>query len=132
MATLKFLRTTRFRKYVNVDGYKNSVDDKISEQSITFEKSDKNFSFGSMDTDLRITENPNLLEDKKFSRLKNESQLANDKFDNTSDPFYDLDEQESQVEKIQKLDTTVTKTVKQKLLKSTNNTVAKRNARTRY
>tara|TARA_R110000824_G_scaffold97412_2_gene232860 strand:- start:2438 stop:2836 length:399 start_codon:yes stop_codon:yes gene_type:complete len=132
MATLKFLRTTRFRKYVNLGDYKNSVDDKISEQSITFEKSDKNFSFGSMDTDLRITENPNLLEDKKFSRLKNESQLANDKFDSTSDPFYDLDEQESQVEKIQKLDTTVTKTVKQKLLKSTNNTVAKRNARTRY
>tara|TARA_R110000796_G_C14369620_1_gene413841 strand:+ start:108 stop:506 length:399 start_codon:yes stop_codon:yes gene_type:complete len=132
MATLKFLRTTRFRKYVNVDGYKNSVDDKISEQSITFEKSDKNFSLGSMDTDLRITENPNLFEDKKFSRLKNESQLANNKFDNASDPFYDLDEQESQVEKIQKLDTTVTKTVKQKLLKSTNNTVAKRNTRTRY
>lgn len=30
MATLKFLRITRFRKYVNIGDYKNSVDDIIN------------------------------------------------------------------------------------------------------
>jgi hypothetical protein len=132
MATLKYLRTTRLRRYVNLGEYGKSVDDKISEQSITFEKSDKTFSFGSMDTDLRITENPNLLEDKKFSRLKNKNQLADDKFDNISDPFYDLDEQKSQVEKIEKLDITATNVTKNKLLKRTSNTVTKRSGKVRY
>tara|TARA_R100000234_G_scaffold46403_2_gene27677 strand:- start:294 stop:692 length:399 start_codon:yes stop_codon:yes gene_type:complete len=132
MATLKYLRTTRLRRYVNLGEYGKSVDDKISEQSITFEKSDKTFSFGSMDTDLEITENPNLLEDKKFSRLKNDTQLPDDKFDNIADPFYDLDEQESQIEKNEKLDITVTSATKRKLSKRTSNTVAKTSGKVRY
>jgi len=132
MATLKYLRTTRLRRYVNLGEYAKSVDDKISEQSITFEKSDKTFSFGSMDTDLEITENPNLLEDKKFSRLKNDTQLPDDKFDNIADPFYDLDEQESQIEKNEKLDITVTSATKRKLSKRTSNTVAKTSRKVRY
>ena len=132
MSSIRFLRPVRFRKFVNLTEYEKNIDDKISEQSITFEKPDKRFSFATMDTDLRITENPNLIEDKKFSMLNNDSQLANDKFDNTSDPFYELDNQRSQIEKIDKLNITATTNTKNKVLKTIKATGPKTKQKTRY
>ena len=132
MSNIRFLKPVRFRKFVNLAEYEKNIDDKISEQSITFEKPDKRFSFAMMDTDLRITENPNLIEDKKFSMLNNDSQLANDKFDNTSDPFYELDSQRSQIEKIDKLNITATTNTKNKVLKTIKATGPKTKQKTRY
>ena len=132
MSSIRFLRPVRFRKFVNLTEYEKNIDDKISEQSITFEKPDKRFSFAMMDTDLRITENPNLIEDKKFFMLNNDSQLANDKFDNTSDPFYELDNQRSQIEKIDKLNITATTNTKNKVLKTIKATGPKTKQKTRY
>lgn len=132
MSSMKFLKPARFRRLVNLAEYQKNIDNKISEQSITFEKPDKTFSFGSMDTDLRITENPNLIEDKKFSMLNNDSQLADDKFDNVSDPFYELDEERSQIEKMDKLNTTATTNIKKKVLRRTKATAAKTKQNIRY
>ena len=119
MSQSKFLRKHRVRKYVNLGNKKSkNIDDAISKQSTTFEKQDKNFSLGSMSTELMIIENPNIIEDKDFTRLTNKEQLADNKFDNASDPFYELDDERSQIETIEKLDITVSDRTKQKILKT--------------
>ena len=131
MSQSKFLRKYRVRKYVNLGNQKSkSIDDAISKESITFEKQDKNFSLGSMSTELMIIENPNIIEDKNFTRLTNKKQLADNKFDNASDPFYELDVKRSQVETNPKLDITVSDKTKQKILNK--NKVATKNTKTRY
>ena len=81
---------------------------------------------------MRITENPNLIEDKKFSILNNDFQVANDKFDNSSDPFYELDNERSQIEKTEKLNTTATTNTKNKVLKRITATTPKIKQNKRY
>ena len=131
MSRSKFLRKHRVRKYVNLANKKSkNIDDAISKQSITFEKQDKNFSLGSMSTELMIIENPNIIEDKDFTRLTNKEQLADNKFDNASDPFYQLDDERSQIETIEKLDITVSDRTKQKILKTSK--IQTKNTKRRY
>tara|TARA_R100000030_G_scaffold15602_1_gene10341 strand:+ start:97 stop:504 length:408 start_codon:yes stop_codon:yes gene_type:complete len=132
LPNIKILRKYRVRRYVSIGDYENNLDQEISKRSIVFEKPDKNLSFKKLDTDLTIIENPNILEINKFSNLKNENQPATDKFSDSNDPIYDLDEDKAKIEKTTKLDTTVSKAAKQNLLNKANDINVANKTKTRY
>ena len=132
LTNIKILRKYRVRRYVSIGDYENNLDQEISKRSIVFEKPDKNLSFKKLDTDLTIIENPNILEINKFSNLKNENQPATDKFSDSNDPIYDLDEDKAKIEKTTKLDTTVSKAAKQNLLNKANDINVANKTKTRY
>ena len=132
LSNIKILRKYRVRRYVSIGDYENNLDQEISKRSIVFEKPDKNLSFKKLDTDLTIIENPNILEINKFSNLKNENQPATDKFSDSNDPIYDLDEDKAKIEKTTKLDTTVSKAAKQNLLNKANDINVANKTKTRY
>ena len=78
----------------NVDNYV----DKLGQRGITVEKGDAYMSFKDMIEERESINNPNILENKTFSRIKNKNQSLENKFDSENDPIYDIDEQPSIVE----------------------------------
>tara|TARA_R110002012_G_scaffold81784_1_gene206889 strand:+ start:1749 stop:2177 length:429 start_codon:yes stop_codon:yes gene_type:complete len=78
----------------NVDNYV----DKLGQRGITVEKGDAYMSFKDMIEEKESINNPNILENKTFSRIKNKNQSLEKKFDSEDDPIYDIDEQPSIVE----------------------------------
>ncbi len=78
----------------NVDNYV----DKLGQRGITVEKGDVYMSFKDMIEERESINNPNILENKTFSRIKNKNQSLEKKFDSEDDPIYDIDEQPSIVE----------------------------------
>jgi transcriptional regulator with PAS, ATPase and Fis domain len=78
----------------NVDNYV----DKLGQRGITVEKGDAYMSFKDMIEERESINNPNILENKTFSRIKNKNQSLEKKFDSEDDPIYDIDEQPSIVE----------------------------------
>ena len=59
-------------------------------------------------TDEEVIENENIDASKEFKRIKASTTLATDKFSNTSDPFYELDDDISERVKVAR--TTITET----------------------
>jgi hypothetical protein len=55
----------------------------------------KDFSFKDSLMEQDFLQNPNIVDKKEFSRIKNSKLELNDKFDNLNDPFFDLDEKRS-------------------------------------
>lgn len=72
--------------------------DKLGQRGITVEKGDAYMSFKDMIEERESINNPNILENKTFSRIKNKNQSLEKKFDSEDDPIYDIDEQPSIVE----------------------------------
>ena len=82
------------KKSQNVHNYV----DKLGQRGITVEKGDAYMSFKDMIEERESINNPNILENKTFSRIKNKNQSLEKKFDSEDDPIYDIDEQPSIVE----------------------------------
>ncbi|MHA1942236.1 MAG: hypothetical protein ACW99F_14350 [Candidatus Hodarchaeales archaeon] len=78
---------------------KNSIE-KLGQKSITVEKSELFPSFKKLSEDREFIENPKIVEERKFSNLKNKKSDLQHKFDNENDPIYDLDEGVGKVDKV--------------------------------
>ena len=59
------------------------------------------FSLIGTETDVEGIDNPSILDQKDFNKIKNEQIEGKDKFPNADDPFYELDDQIPQANKIQ-------------------------------
>jgi len=67
----------------------------LQPSSFEIQKTSKDFSFKEIDFDTESIKNPNIIEKLKNNQDPKISQ--NDKFDQLSDPFFDMDEKNSQV-----------------------------------
>ena len=72
-----------------------SEKENLGQSSITVQQSKKDFSFKDESSDSEIIENPNLINAKESSKLKNQTLSTQNLFDSEEDPFYDLDESPS-------------------------------------
>lgn len=69
----------------------------VGELSITVDPASLNFSFKSTLKRPQFVESPNILESKDFNRIKNQNVNLTDKFDDSDDPFFELDESRTKV-----------------------------------
>jgi hypothetical protein len=103
------VKKQRFRKQSKNGSLRKHVDlssvtfeepeGQLAASSITIDAGIKSFSFKNNLMDNEFVQNPNILERKDFKQLKNESLKSKDKFDEKDDPFFNLDEGESIVDK---------------------------------
>ena len=73
--------------------------DKIENLSISFVKGKKDFSLKTLSKDKEFIQNPKILELDNYSKLENTQDTPDDKFSNEDDPFYQLDDERSEVSK---------------------------------
>ena len=59
---------------------------------LKIEVSSKNFSFKDNALQMESLQNPNIVDSQEFDRIRNSKLELTDKFDNQSDPFFDLDD----------------------------------------
>ena len=64
-----------------------------SEQNFSVTSDGPNFSFKNKVKDLEFLDNPNLIEESDFRKLKNVKANLQNKFSETQDPIFDFDEQ---------------------------------------
>lgn len=74
---------------ITIDGYEGGN----TNYPVSIDTTPKNFSFKNNLADNEFVKNPNILEEKDYSRIKNTPLDMVDKFDNKDDPFFDFDEQ---------------------------------------
>jgi len=80
-------------------------EDELTNSSISIETTTVDFSFKNKLSDQEVVQNPNIIEKDNFLKLDNLPSLSINKFDDETDPFYDLDEERSKVESAKKLNT---------------------------
>lgn len=66
--------------------------ERLGTNSITVESEDKSHSFKNLTSNDEPIENPNIVDTENDSKIKNLESSADNKFDSSSDPFYDIDE----------------------------------------
>ena len=59
---------------------------------LKIEVSSKNFSFKDNALQMESLQNPNIVDSQEFDRIRNSKLELTEKFDNQSDPFFDLDD----------------------------------------
>jgi len=69
-----------------------SAENILAALNCSFEEGDRYFSLIEDQTDKEVVENPNILDPTKWDDLKNTDILATDKFPESTDNFYELDE----------------------------------------
>jgi hypothetical protein len=74
---------------ITIDGYEGGN----TNYPVSIDTTPKNFSFKNNLADNEFVQNPNILEEKDYSRIKNVPLDMVNKFDNQDDPFFDFDEQ---------------------------------------
>jgi len=84
--------------------------------SFEIQKISKDYSFKQLDFDKESIKNPNIIETTKLKKNQNIKLSTSDKFDNIEDPFFDMDEKNSQVYSNEnKIDNRKTKKINTKL-----------------
>tara|TARA_R100000278_G_scaffold120360_1_gene102677 strand:- start:367 stop:783 length:417 start_codon:yes stop_codon:yes gene_type:complete len=76
-----------------ITSYKSSSEvERLGTNSITVESEDRTHSFKNFLGNDEPIENPNIVDVKNDLKIKNLKSSADNKFDSSSDPFYDIDE----------------------------------------
>ena len=115
---VKYLFKKRTLVFVNLDEIVGDSEDSISKNSMVFEKPDKSFSFKKLDLENMKIENPNIMQNNDTMALKNVATNLADKFNETNDPIYDLDESRTKLETAQNPISNVSNKTKTKISKS--------------
>ena len=88
----------------------------LQPSSFEIQKISKDYSFKQLDFDKESIKNPNIIETTKLKKNQNIKLSTSDKFDNIEDPFFDMDEKNSQVYSNEnKIDNRKTKKINTKL-----------------
>lgn len=85
----KYTNRRKLRIYLDLSSITQTDEEELNNNSISFELSKKDFSFKQKMGKSESIKNPNILEKTK---LENEKISAIDKFNETEDPIYSLDE----------------------------------------
>jgi hypothetical protein len=81
----------------------------LGDSSITVDNQSRDFSFKNSLSETEDLQNPNILNQDNFAKVKNKDLLLKDKFDTQDDPIFDLDEAPSMVTKREPNQTSKTK-----------------------
>ena len=89
----RILNKNKIAPALNAKRVGNSIYDILTEIGVTIDAMDQaDFSFKNDAKNIELLENPNILQRRSFSKLKNKKTDIRDKFNNEDDPFYELDE----------------------------------------
>ena len=70
----------------------------LGENAITLTEEKRDFSFKNINTDKENIQNPKIVDNKSFNKLKNKNITLKDKSDEIDNPIFDLDEDRATIE----------------------------------
>ena len=102
----RILNKNKIASELNTKKINSGIYDILTKIGVTIDALDQSdFSFKNDMKNVELLQNPNILQKKSFSKLKNEKVNIRDKFSNEDDPFYELDEPRDSINaKIQTID----------------------------